>query len=94
MAQQTNTHNKDCTLTSWPASPQAWLADEPLIVFTIGKDAPVNPGDRILAKRGMVTSGPGSGGIEEIYYYIRKDLKAIIGPETKTVTAVAKRVIL
>lgn len=90
---QTFNLNDDVTLKTFPRTPQEW-ATNPIIVFTIDKSRIVHKDDRIFCAQKMVTTGPKSGGIVDIYYYIDEviDFKPNMIHHTNTdVTAKAIR---
>lgn len=66
---QTFKNPDDVTINKFPLTPQEWVTN-PTIEFTVAKDRIVHKGDRIFCAIKQVTTGPNTGGVVEIYYYI------------------------
>ena len=90
---QTLKHNQDAMLIVWPATPQEW-EQNPVINFTVATGTEVKKGDRLYTTTKMLTAGPNSGGIVNIYYYLQEIQEIVPVPEENisVITATAKRV--
>ncbi|ALM50333.1 hypothetical protein AMR72_16435 [Flavobacterium psychrophilum] len=89
---QTFKNTKDLSLQAFPKSPADW-ATNPIIVFSMPVEKSIEKGDRIYCAIKMVTTGPNSGTIREIYYYI-KEVQEVKRNEScldLTITAKASR---
>ncbi|RDI07066.1 hypothetical protein [Flavobacterium sp. AG291] len=91
---QTFKNPDDVTLHKYPLTPQEWVTN-PTIQFTVAKDRIVHKGDRIHCCTTMKKTGPDSGSVIDIYYYINEitDFRpSMVHPSMLTVvTAKAKR---
>lgn len=84
---QTFKNDKDIFFNKRPLTPQEW-AKNPTVEFTISKDNIVHPGDRIHCCTTMLTTGPNSGAVKDIFYYLDEILDyrpSLVHPSMQTV---------
>lgn len=88
-------NNNEIQVKKWPTPSQWETQPENEIVFTLDRKNIIHPNDRIYMATQMITKGPNSGGLVDVYYSIVQvtDVKPNkIHMTNNDITAIAKRI--